>query len=120
MAPKYVLEPDYVKATVGEAPVMHFTVTSEPPLPQDVRHTLTHQDSTMATKRFKIEKDSVTFRDLRLADSGFYTISCSNSAGLVGKETLELEVKSKQVKPSRAWALGNDQTCSYSVGLEPQ
>ncbi len=81
-----------MEAKVGESPTLHFTVTSEPPLAEDIRHTLTHEDGRTATKRFKIEKDKIIFCNVRVADTGIYAISCRNAAGLVGKETLELEV----------------------------
>ena len=92
VAPRYALDPDYVAAKVGESPIIHFTVTSTPPLPEDIRHTLTHEDGRTATKRFTLEKDKITFRDVRVADTGIYAISCRNDAGLVGKESMELEV----------------------------
>ena len=90
--PKYTLDPDYVEAAEGESPTIHFTVTSEPPLSDDAKHTLTNEDGKATTKRFKVQGNSITFRNVRLGDSGVYTISCSNSAGMVGKETLELDI----------------------------
>lgn len=92
MPPKYVLDPDYVEAKAGQSPTLHFTVTSEPPLASDAKHSLTHADGSLATKRFKVTTDTITFNKVRVADTGFYSISCRNDAGLVGKETLELEV----------------------------
>ena len=90
--PKYVLDTDYVEATVGESPTIHFTITSDPPLAEDAQHTLTCEDGKAATKRFKIQGSCITFRNVRAGDSGVYTISCRNEAGMVGKDTLELDV----------------------------
>ena len=96
-------------AKVGESPTIHFTVSSTPPLPEDVRHTLTHEDGKTATKRFKLEKDKITFRDVRVTDTGIYSISCRNDAGLVGTETLELEVT-----PRKTTTVSNVQVSSSS------
>ena len=81
-----------MEATVGESPTIHFTITSNPPLAEDAQHSLTCEDGKAATKRFKIQGSCITFRNVRAGDSGVYTISCRNEAGLVGKETLELDV----------------------------
>ena len=90
--PKYVLETDYVEVTVGESPTVHFTITSDSPLAEDAQHTLTCEDGKAATKRFMIQGSCITFRNVRAGDSGVYTISCRNETGMVGKETLELDV----------------------------
>ena len=87
-----MLDPDYMEAAVGESPTIHFTVTSDPPLAEDAKHVLTDENGKAATKRFRIEGDCITFRNVRFGDSGVYTISCCNEAGLVGKETLELDI----------------------------
>ena len=90
--PKYVLETEYVEATVGESPTVHFTITSDPPLAEDAQHTLTCEDGKAATKRFMIRGSCITFRNVRAGDSGVYTISCRNEAGLIGKGAVELDV----------------------------
>ena len=90
--PKYVLDTDYVEATVGESPTVHFTITSDSPLAEDPQHTLTCEDGKAATKRFMIQGSCITFRNVRAGDGGVYTISCRNEAGLVGKRTVELDV----------------------------
>ena len=90
--PQYVLDPDYVEAAEGESPSIHFTVTSDPPLAEDAKHVLTCKNGDAATKRFRIEGSCITFRNVRLGDSGVYTISCRDEAGLEGKETLELDI----------------------------
>ena len=92
VAPRYVLDPDYVEAAEGESPTIHFTVTSDPPLAEDAKQVLTWKNGDAATKRFRIERNCITFRNVRLGDSGVYTISCRNEAGLEGKETLELDI----------------------------
>ena len=85
-----MFDPDYLEAAVGESPTIHFTVTNTP-LAGTI-HVLTDENGKAATKRFRIEGDCITFRNVRLGDSGVYTISCCNEAGLVGKETLELDI----------------------------
>ena len=92
VAPKYVLDPDYVEAAEGESPIIHFTVTSDPPLAEETKHVLNDENDKAATKRFRIERNCIIFRNVRLGDSGVYTISCRNEAGLEGKETLELDI----------------------------
>lgn len=88
-------------AAVGESPTIHFTVTSDPPLPEDAKHVLTSEDGKAATKRFRIAGNCITLRNVRLCDSGLYTISCHNEDGQVGKETLELDVtEANPVPPS--------------------
>ena len=77
-------------AAEGESPTIHFTITN-PPL-AGTKHMLTDENGKPATKRFKIQGSCITFRNVRLGDSGVYTISCCNEAGLVGKETLELDI----------------------------
>ena len=67
-------------------------MTSDPPLAENTKHTLSKSDGGVATKRFKVESNSITFRNVRLEDSGTYTISCHNDEGEVGQATLELEV----------------------------
>ena len=91
-APQYILDPDYVEVAEGESSIIHFAVTSDPPLAEDAKHVLTCSNGDAATKRFRIEEDCITFRNVRLGDSGVYTISCCNEAGLEGKETLELDI----------------------------
>ncbi len=91
--PEYSLETDYLEAFAGTSPTLTFTVTSDPPLAENTKHTLTKRGGGEVTKRFKVESNSITFRRVRAAeDSGTYTISCCNSTGEVGHATLELEV----------------------------
>lgn len=71
---------------------MTFTVTSDPPLAKDCEHILTSSDGSRTTRRLKVENGCITFRKVRVEDSGEYTISCHNSKGEVGQATLELEV----------------------------
>ena len=71
---------------------MTFTVDSNPPLAENTVHVLRKTGGGVVTKRFKVERNCITFRDMRVEDSGMYTISCCNSVGQEGSETLELEV----------------------------
>lgn len=85
----YSLDKDYVEAEVGDSPTVSFTVSSDPPLPENVKHTL----SKVATRRFKVEGNVIKFNKVRLTDSGLYTISCRSSTGRLIEETLELEIR---------------------------
>lgn len=60
-------------------------------------HTLTRSDGCKVTKRFKVGKNSVTFQNVKIADSGTYTISCCNMKGEKGEAELELEIKPSQI-----------------------
>ena len=91
-APKYVLNSDYMEATEGESPTIHFTVTSTRPLAEDAQHALAKEDGRPATKRFKVQESSITLSKVRPGDSGIYSISCRTDAGLEGKETFELDI----------------------------
>jgi hypothetical protein len=87
-----VLNPDFVEAVEGESPTVHFTTTSYPPLLEDAQHTLTEENGRVATERFRVEGSSITFSEVKPSDSGVYVIRCRNDAGLVGMETLELDI----------------------------
>ena len=84
-------ENGYLEAGVGESPIVHFTMESESSLVDCAQHTLT-KDGKPVTKRFIVQSNSVKFKKVRLEDSGTYTISCSNDDGLVGEDTIELDV----------------------------
>lgn len=90
--PQYSLDSDYLEAEAGSTSRVAFHVTSDPPLAEDAEHTLSKVGGGEVTKRFKVDGNSITFRSVRLEDSGMYTISCRNDEGEVGQATLELEV----------------------------
>ena len=90
--PKYFLETDYIEAEVGSSPTLAFTVSSDPSLAGDTEHILNKRGGGEVTRRFKVERNCITFRKLRVEDSGMYTISCCSEEGEVGQATLELEV----------------------------
>lgn len=83
-----------MQAPAGTSPHVNFTVVSEPPsLLDDVKHTLKKVGGeAVVTRRFKIEENRITFQNLKVSDSGIYTISCCINDGEIGQETLELEV----------------------------
>ena len=87
-------EDGYLEAQVGDSPTVHFTVESEPPLAEDAQHTLTRDGKLHVTKRFIVKNNSIKFKKVRIEDSGIYAISCCNECGLVGKDTIELDVSS--------------------------
>ena len=107
-------ENGYLEVGVGESPIVHFTVESEPPLAEDAQHTLT-KCGEAATRRFVVQSNSVKFKKVRLEDSGTYTISCSNNDGLVGEDTIELEVISTGPEPSSKFPI----KCSVSYRFLP-
>lgn len=86
-----------MEAEAGSSPNVMFTVTSCPPLPENCIHTLRKSDGNEATKRFKVESNCITFRKVRVEDSGRYTISCCNEEGEEGHTTLELDVVAASV-----------------------
>ena len=91
----------------GSSPTLAFTVTSDPPLAEDTQHTLVKtigKDKsgyviTERNVRFKVEHNCITFRGVRMGDSGTYTISCHNDVGEIGKAQLVLEVKQPVLEP---------------------
>ncbi len=85
-----------MEAEAGSSPTLAFTVTSDPPLAEAIKHTLTKSDGSKANKRFKVESGRITFRKVRVEDSGTYTINCCSDEGEVGQATLELEVTPPQ------------------------
>lgn len=84
-------EDGYLKAEVGDSPIVHFLVESDPQLDENTRHTFT-KEGKPATKRFVVKDTSITFKEVRVEDSGMYIISCSNAQGLVAEDEIELEV----------------------------
>ncbi len=98
--PKYSLEPAHLEGAAGSSPTLAFTVTSDPPLAEATEHTLSHKGGGEVTKRFKVESSRITFRKVRVEDSGTYTISCCSDDGEVGQATLELEVTPLQHQPA--------------------
>ncbi len=83
--PEYLLDTDYLEAEAGSNPALIFTVTSDPPLAEDTKHTLSKSDGSKVTKRIKVESNRITFRKARVEDSGTYTISCCNDEGEKGE-----------------------------------
>ena len=65
-------ENNVLEAGVGESPIVHFTVESEPPLAEDAQHTLTKHGE--AVKR-KIVDESYgeKCKKMRLGDSGSHS-----------------------------------------------
>ena len=92
VAPVYILEPDYLKVPAGSSPCVTFTVTSDPPLPEDVRHTLSKEGGGAVSRRFKVQNNQITFHDVALEDRGQYIFSCRNEDGEEGQGVIELKV----------------------------
>ena len=92
VAPTYTLEPDYLKVPAGSSPCVTFTVTSDPPLPEDVGHTLSKRGGGEVSRRFKVQNNQITFHDVGLEDRGQYIVSCCNEDGDIGEGIVELAV----------------------------
>ena len=91
--PNYELEPDFVLAVTGESPTIHFTVTSDNPMPENPKHTISREDGKAVRKKLsRIEGDHINLSEVILSDSGIYTIRCHDANGLEGKQTFELEI----------------------------
>ena len=89
--PEYELEDDYIEAQAGESPILHFSVTSDPPLTENTRHVVTAENGGIV-RRFKVQDNCITFRNVKTTDTGSYTIRCRNAKGLEGKATFELDI----------------------------
>ena len=92
VAPVYVLEPDYLKVPAGSSPCVTFTVTSDPTLPEDVKHNLSMRGGGEVSRRFKVQNNQITFHDVGLEDRGQYIVSCCNEHGDIGEGIVELAV----------------------------
>ena len=90
-APEYKLDDDYVEAQAGESPTLHFSVTSDPPLTENTTHDITAENGGIV-RRFKVQNNCITFRNVKTTDTGSYTISCRNAKGLEGKATFEMDI----------------------------
>ena len=97
--PEYLLSQTYVKELAGSSPSVSFTVTSEPPLAADTKHTLMKYGEKnkheIAPKRFKIDDGPdglITFHDVRFDHSGHYNISCYNDDWQKGGADIELSI----------------------------
>ena len=104
-----MLSPDYLEVPEGSSPSVSFSVSSEPPLADDTKHTITTSEGGRVTRRFKIRNGSITFQNVRSKDSGIYIITCRNDDGEVGSGEIELEVTPK---PADATDSGTDQEAS--------
>ena len=90
------MDDDYVKAKAGESPSLHFTLTSNSPLPDDIKHSV-YSDDGKLIRRFKASGNEIILRDVEVSDSGVYTICCRDPNGLEGKATFELKVTPQDV-----------------------
>ena len=79
---------------MGTTHTLNFDVISDPPLVEDVRHTLTKKGGEEPPRRIRVRGNSIIFRNVTLNDSGTYVISCENDDGEVGQASLDLEVTS--------------------------
>ena len=97
--PKYTLSKTCLEVTEGSNQEITFSVSSDPPLPCDVKHEiclLKEQDMPIpAPGTFIISQNTITMSNVRCDDSGTYQISCKNVDGVIGKEIFQLSVTSK-------------------------
>ena len=92
--PQYVLDPDYVEAAEGESPIIHFTITSDPPLAEDSEHVVSKVGRVVSSNRVNVSSNSISFRGVKRSDEGEYLIGSSNAAGK-GHGRFSLKVRSK-------------------------
>lgn len=97
--PTYQLKTDFLEAQAGQTLTVHFTVISDPPLDEDVKHTLCKEGVALLGRRIKVQSNNIIFRNVRESDSGIYTISCCNDEGIKGEEIFELEISSSVIDP---------------------
>ena len=95
VAPKYTLKQSYLEAVEGTSPSVSFSIISEPPITDDVKHTLTASTEGRVSGRFTVENDCISFWNVSVSDSGVYTISCCNDDDKVGKADVEIVVTPK-------------------------
>ena len=93
--PKYELVPDHqiLLAVAGESPTIHFTVTSDNPIPKHPKHTIIREDSGAVRKDlFVIKGEDINFPEVQVNNSGTYVISCHNNDGLEGRQSFKLTI----------------------------
>ena len=93
--PEYTLKQSYFEEVEGTSLSVSFSVDSEPPITDDVKHNLTRSAGERVSGRFTIENSCISFRNVSICDSGVYTISCCNDDDKVGKADVELVVTPK-------------------------
>ena len=89
----YELDDDYVEAQAGESPTLHFSVTSDPPLDSSTKHIITNESGAIVRK-FKVQDNCITFRNVKTTDTGLYTIRCGEGF----RATFELEISASPSK----------------------
>lgn len=115
--PEYILKQSYLEAVEGTSPSVSFSVISEPPLGDDVKHTLSSSTRERVTGRFMIENDCIFPRNVRVSNSRVYTISCCNDDGEVGKAEVELVVTPKPDSRVQASSSQMDSSKSETMTL---
>ena len=97
--PKYILSNTSIEVPEGSSQEIGFSVSSNPPLPCDVKHEiclLKEQDMQVPVPgTFIISQNTITMSNVKCEDSGTYQISCTNVDGVTGKEIFRLTVISK-------------------------
>ena len=123
------MKQSYLEAVEGTSPSVSFSIISEPPLGDDVKHTLTTNAGGRVPGRFTIEKKNcIFFRNVSVSDSGVYTIRCHNDDDKVGKADVELVVTPKpdseevssqasfsQIDPSKGEAFACKSCCWWAL-----
>ena len=103
-----------MEAQAGESPTLHFSVTSDPPLTENT-HVIT-AESRGVVKKFKVQDNCITFRNVKTTDTGSYTISCRNAKGLEGKATFDLDIsESAGTGDCRIFAKSNAKSVKCSL-----
>lgn len=87
-----------VSVPEGSTREVQFTVTSNPPLPENIKHKLSYINvgvEVPATRRFIVTDSTINLNDVTPKDAGLYQISCKDKNGHIGKEIFELKVLCK-------------------------
>ena len=79
----------------GDSPTISFTVECHPPLLKEPVHKVFKKNSQ--SNFFTLDdghNNVITFHDVKVSDSGFWVILCTNPCGLSGEKSFKLEVYS--------------------------
>ena len=107
--PQYVLNPIKINAITGESPTCKFTVTA---VPEDTKHSVIDKNGKVV-ENFKVGSGLITFHNVKVSDSGEYTICCHDSRGTEGKATFELIITNPSSSKSQSSCLKGKYLSSY-------
>ena len=79
----------------GDSPTINFTVESHPPFLKEPLHRVFKKSNPGIF--FTLDdghNNTITFHDVKVSDTGFWVIQCTNPCGLSGEKSIELEIYS--------------------------